>query len=260
MGKIFLSLVSRLLVSLFFALSACQKKSTTEQNAPSKQTSPSALTQPIAGQIQPATVSHEDGSFASYIHFPKDPAATKMESVVQFYCDISDIGRVESTYAIIGTQDAFKAAVQSALDWGRFEPARAGEKPVPVYLGGTVLFMHQNGQPVIVISLATAERERVAKFANYIQPQLIGGLRRCLEDAETHASINLPNQGASEVLVKVGDRGEITSSSIVSENPKDIGLGEFLAGAIKSAQFTPAYSDGKQTTGAINVIANFGEF
>jgi hypothetical protein len=37
-------------------------------------------------------------------------------------------------------------------------------------------------------------------------------------------------------------------------------LGNFLLGAIKDAQFTPAYANGKIGAGAINVVANFGEF
>ena len=48
-----------------------------------------------------------------------------------------------------------RRAVQTALDWGRFTPATVNGKPVRVYLGGTVLFIHQNGEPVIVVSLAT---------------------------------------------------------------------------------------------------------
>jgi Na+-translocating ferredoxin:NAD+ oxidoreductase RnfG subunit len=205
-------------------------------------------------------VGRDEGSFANHVHFPKDPAFTKMDSIVQFYCDISSEGTVETTHAVIGNNEAFKSAVQSALDWGRFKPASLDSKPTSAYLGGSVLFMHQDGQPIIVVSLATAERDRIGKLAHYVQPQLIGGLRRRLEAAVANASVGIPYQGASEVLVKISENGEIASITVVSENPKDIGLGDFLAGAIKDARFTPAYSDGKQTAGAINVIANFGEF
>ncbi len=161
---------------------------------------------------------------------------------------------------MVSNQVAFKQAVQTALDWGKFQPATVGGKPVPVYLGGTVLFFRQDGQPTIAISLATYDRERVGKLTNYIQPQLIGGLRRRLEAAERTTTIDLPERGAAEVVVNVGEHSEVTSTSVVAENPKDIGLGDFLIGAIKDAQFTPAYSDGKPTAGAMNVIANFGEY
>ena len=102
--------------------------------------------------------------------------------------------------------------------------------------------------PPSSISLATYDRERVSKLTNYIQPQLIGGLRRRLETAERASTINLPTKGAAEVLVNVGEHSEITSTSVVAENPKEIGLGGFLIGAIKDAQFTPAYNDRKTSS------------
>jgi hypothetical protein len=81
-----------------------------------------------------------------------------------------------------------------------------------------------------------------------------------LEEAERASAINLPVKGAAEVLVNVGEQAQITSTSVVAENPKEIGLGDFLIGAVKGAQFTPAYNDGKPAPGAMNIIANFGEY
>jgi Gram-negative bacterial TonB protein C-terminal len=249
--------VSLLALSLGFSISACKKKAVTEK-APAAPSS--AQTGPMTGAALPAIVGRGEGSFANYVHFPKDPAMANLEGAVQFYCDIAEDGTVATTYAVASNQIALSAAVQSALDWGKFQPAMRGGKPVPVYLGGTVLFFHQDSRPTIAISLATYDRERVGKLTNYIQPQLIGGLRPLLEKAERASAINLPIRGAAEVVVNVGERSEIISTSVVAENPKEIGLGDFLLGAIKDAQFTPAYSNGKPAAGAMNVIANFGEF
>jgi hypothetical protein len=247
-----------LALSLGFSISACKKKAAIEKAAvPPPGSSPS---QPMTGVAIPAIVGQDEGSFAKYVHFPKDPATANLEGAVQFYCDIAEDGTVATTYAVVSNQKALETAVQSALDWGKFQPATIGGKPVPVYLGGTVLFFHQGGRPTIAISLATYDRERVGKLTNYIQPQLIGGLRPRLEKAERASAINLPTKGAAEVVVSVGEHSEITSTSVLAENPKEIGLGDFLIGAIKDAQFTSAYSDGKPTAGAMNVIANFGEF
>ncbi|SRR5712692_4939605 len=264
MDKVFISQsawIALLLATICLAPCACEKRSSAVPNAslPEDQSRPSVEIRPTPGTIEPAIIGREQGSFANYIHFPKE-AAAQTDAAIQFYCDVSEEGSVETTFALVGNQDAFKKAVQSALDWGRFTPARVDGTARPVYLGGTVLFLHQGGQPVIVISLASAERDRIGKLSNYIQPQLIGGLRRSLEEAESNATINLPNNGAAEVSVKVNERGQIASSSVASENPKEMGLGEFLIGALKNAQFTPAYSNGKATAGEINVVANFAEF
>lgn len=246
-----------LLASCFLPLASCQKKAPVTAAAPDHTPSRPPLN---PESVRPAIVGQEPGSFASYIHFPKDPVAAKLDVAVQFYCDVGDNGAVQTTYAVVSNQDVFKAAVQSALDWGKFTPATVDGKPVSVYLGGTVLFVHERGQPVIVVSLATYDRVRVSKLTNYVQPQLIGGLRHHLENALATAKIDIPTTSVAEILVSVGEHCEIASTSVLTENPKGIGLGNFLLDAIKGGQFTPAYADGKIGAGAINIIANFSQF
>jgi hypothetical protein len=246
------------LAVLSFGPAACKKRADTTPvvATPSQETSPNGAPK----TVEPATVGREEGSFANYLHFPKDSAVAAGESAVQFYCDISSDGLVTTRYALIGNVPAFKAAVQSALDWGHFNPAKVNGKPVPVYLGGTVLFMHQSGQPVILVSLATAERERVGALANYIQPQLVGGLADRLYHTDSTLMWNRPWSGAAEVLFKISERGEIQSSSVISEIPKDSGLGELIQNMTKDAQWTPAYDNTKAAAGQINLVVNFGEY
>jgi len=47
-------------------------------------------------------------------------------------------------------------------------PFFAGGKAVPVMLGGTVLFLNSTGQPIILVSLATAQNEKAVSGRNYI--------------------------------------------------------------------------------------------
>ena len=153
-----------------------------------------------------------------------------------------------------------KGAVQKALDWGRFTPATVNGKPVRVYLGGTVLFLHQNGEEVMVVSLATHDRDRVGKMANYIQPQLLGGIRHTMEGAISSLTQGILVAGKAEVVVSVDAKGVVTGTSSISENPKGSGLGPLLDGAVRKAQFTSAYENGTPAAGGINVVANFGQF
>ena len=219
-----------------------------------------AAAPPITGPVTPALVNQEGDSITHYLHFPKDPVVAKLDGAVQFYCDVTADGLVETTHALIGNNDAFKEAVQKALDWGRFQPATVNGKPVRVYLCGTVLFLHQNAQEVIVVSLATHDRDRVGKLANYIQPQLIGGLRHTLEKAISSLTQGILVAGKAEVVVSVDPKGTLTGTSALSENPKGSGLGVLLDDAVRKAQFTPAYENGSPTAGGINVVANFGKF
>ncbi|MDQ3200316.1 MAG: energy transducer TonB, partial [Verrucomicrobiota bacterium] len=214
----------------------------------------------ITGPVTPAIVNQGADSITHYLHYPKATAAEKMDGAVQFYCDLLENGSVESIHALVANNDVFKNAVQTALDWGRFTPATVNGQPVRVYVGGTVLFLHQNGEPVIVVSLATHDRDRVGKLTNYIQPQLIGGLRHTLQKAISSLTKGILVGGRAEAVVSVDATGKVTGTSNVSENPKGSGLGNLLDGAVKSAQFTPAYENGTKAAGAINVVANFGAF
>jgi hypothetical protein len=255
-----------LLALLLVVTGGCQRK--TETAAPvsptpgSKNTSVQAkpFAAPISGTMTPALVTQDADSITHFLHFPKDPETAKLSDIVQFYCDVTDTGTVESTDAVVGKNPAFEAAVQTALDWGRFAPATVNGNPVPVYLSGTVLFGHRDEQELIIVSLATYDRERVGKFANYFQPQLIGGLRQTMQKALAEANRGNISAGQAEVVVKVDASGKVGDITSVSENPKDSGLAQILNDGLRQSQFTPAYENGKATAGAINVVADFSRF
>lgn len=214
---------------------------------------------PLTGNVTPAIVEVGPESISYYLHFPDDPEAAKRNSVVQFYCDVSDEGVVEATYGLIGKDEAFKAAVQTALDWGRFTPAKIDGFPTAVYLGGTVIFAHEKGAPVIVVSLATHDRERVGKLVNYVQPQLLGGLRRQVAKIIRQIPHDFPVSGVAQAVAEIDPVGKLTGTSLVGEAPKGSGLGELLTVSIKGAQYTHAFENGKAVAGAIDVVADFSK-
>ena len=263
MEKIFVRRLANLSLALAVGcggFTACRKKSETAAPTPTPSSSPFVAAPPISGPITPALVDQGSESITHYLHYPKEARAAKLDGAVQFYCDVSEAGLVETTHALVAKDNSFRNAVQTALDWGRFTPATVNGKAVRVYLGGTVLFLHQNDEPVIVVSLATHDRDRVGKLANYIQPQLVGGLRHALEKEISSLSKGILVSGKAEVVVSVNAKGAATATSNISENPKDSGLGLLLDSAMRKAQFTPAYENGAPVPGAINVVANFGQF
>ncbi|MEP6936834.1 MAG: hypothetical protein ABI871_02080 [Chthoniobacterales bacterium] len=250
--------------ALVVALFACGVASSPGAAEPSPAaTTPRPTSSPTPataqGPVEPATVGNGPDSIATRLHSPKNAGANASDAAAQFYCDISAQGDVENTYRVVAKQDEFREAVQSALDWGHFKPARLNGRPVAAYVAGTILFLHRDGQPVIVVSLATQDRERVGKLANYIQPQLIEGLRRRLEIARAALPYSLVVVGSAEVVVKVSDTGALLSTALMAENPKGTGLGTLVESALKGAQFTPAYLDGKAVPGEINVVATFSD-
>ena len=111
-----------------------------------------------------------------------------------------------------------------------------------------------------VVSLATHDRDRVGKLANYIQPQLVGGLRRALQTEISALTQGIVVSGQAEAVVSVDAKGAVTGTSGLSENPKGSGLGILLDSTVRKAQFLPAYENGKPAAGGINVVANFARF
>lgn len=254
-----------LILTLAGGFTACQKKTETAAPAKPEASATPAVPEetsapPISGPVTPALVTPGADSITHYLHYPAEAKKDKLDGAVQFYCDLLENGAVETTHALVANNDIFKAAVQNALDWGHFTPATVNGKPVRVYLGGTVLFLHQNNEPVIVVSLATHDRDRVGKLTNYIQPQLVGGLRHPLEKAIASLTKGILVGGKAEVVVKVNENRGVTGTSDISETPKDSGLGALLNGAMKKAQFTSAYENGKQAAGGVNVVADFTRF
>ena len=254
-----------LLVLLLWVAGGCQRKTETAvPGTPTPGSHTPAQVKPfaaaISGPVTPAQVTQDADSITRYLHFPKDPEIAKLSDTVQFFCDLTDTGTVESTDAVVGKNPAFEAAVQTALDWGRFAPATVNGNPVPVYVSGTVLFGHRNEQELIIVSLATYDRERVGKFANYIQPQLIGGLRQAMQKALAEGNRGNISAGQAEVVVKVDANGKVTDIKSVSENPKDSGLAQIVNDGLRQKQFTPAYENGKAAAGATNIVADFSRF
>ena len=260
---LFLRLSTAMTLSLAWCGLAHETKAQTVEASPSTGsvtvTAQTPAASPTARGVQPASVGDQVDSFAKYLHFPKNPAAGAIDGAAQFYCDVSETGSVETTYAVLGSQPLFNAAVRSALDWGRFTPASVNGKAVAVYLAGTVLFVRQDGKPVIVVSLATHDRERVSKFANYIQPQLIGGLRARLLRAEAGLPPGVFANGTAEVLVSATEQGKVSSVKTTAQDAKDTGLSALLEATLKDCAVTPAYLNGKPAAGAINVVATFGD-
>ncbi len=245
-------------------LVSCKKNAAPANGAASPAASPAApdpgATPAIVGPVQPAFVGKDASSFTSHLHFPKDASVANVTGTVQFYCDLSETGDVEHTWAVLGSHPPFSRAVQTALDWGKFEPAKIDGKATAVYVGGTVFFMRDEKGPLIVVSLATHDHERVGKLANYIQPQIVGGMRRVMERAESRLEEGVWIKTGAEVIVNLDPEGQITSTSIKGETPEGTGFGLFLEQALRrEAQYIPAFSNGKKVPGSINVVAVTGE-
>jgi TonB family protein len=213
------------------------------------------------GAAHPAAIGQGANSFAMQLHYPPKEKAAKKQGVVKFYCEISPAGKPGHISTLYGKgQERFGTAVEFALHHGRFNPATVDGKAVPVLLGGTVLFLVDNGRPTIAVSLTTAESDKIAKLANYQQPQMLDSdalFRRKIFAHRDKYTLRPGLHPGAVVRAHVDAQGKILSKSIESESPPNGGHGRLLLDVLDEERFIPAQSDGQPVAGDFEVAVDF---
>jgi TonB-like protein len=226
---------------------------------------------------RPAMVGSGGNSFAAHLHYPPTARAQRKQAAVTFYCEIGTDGRPRQTDLSGKAAPEFNQMVNQALRQSRFEPAMVDGKAVPVIVGGTVLFLFHRNQPHLIVSLSTAEPEKIARMSNYIQPQLLASsaeLRRIIDRKRSSAGTNtaaspmepslisyrtfdidyMPaGMARAEVLAHVDVNGNVGATRLLAETPPNGGLGVALAKALQNARFIPALNNGRPAAGDFNL-------
>ena len=212
---------------------------------------------------RPAMITNGGDSVAAHLHYPPKAKAAKVQTAIPFYCEVGADGK-PAHLQLYGPKDKaeFRIALLAALRNGRFQPAMSGGKAVPVILGATAIFMFHGNEPVIVISLSTAEKEKIATLGNYIQPQMLASsaeFRRKLLKARFDPDIHLrPGEHPGAVAVaQVDAQGNLLSTKIAAESPADAGWGPLLLKGFQGAKFISALNNGKPVAGQFDLIVNY---
>jgi Gram-negative bacterial TonB protein C-terminal len=217
---------------------------------------------PLAlGATHPATVGQGPGSIAMQLHYPPKERAAKAQGAVKFYCEVSPEGKAGHISTMCGKGEArFGTAVEYALHHGLFTPAVVDGKPAAVMIGGTVVFLMTSGPPTIAITLATAEKEKIAGMSNYVQPQMIDTdalFRRKLFALRDKYTLRNGAHPGAVVLVHVDAQGKPVGKKIETESPVDGGRGRVLLDVVDAEKFIPAQSNGQSVAGDFEVAVDF---
>jgi hypothetical protein len=215
---------------------------------------------------RPAMILSGGDSVAAHLHYPTKAKAAKDQAAIPFYCEVGANGKA-AYIQLFGPEDKtpFRVALLKALKEGRFQPAMSDGKPVPILLGGTAFFMFNGNEPIIAISLSTADKEKTAALGNYIQPQMLASnleFRRKMWKSRFDSDIGwvpgarVMHPGAA-VVARVDAQGNLVSTKIVAEHPPNTGWGRLLVKGFQGAKFIPALSNGKPVTGEFDMIANY---
>jgi hypothetical protein len=208
---------------------------------------------------EPAVIGQGGNSVASKLHYPASAKAAKKEAAVHFYCEVGRDGQARHTRIIAeDPRGPFREAVAKALAQGRFTPARVGGKNVAVMMGGTVMFVSANGQPTIMITLSSAERDKAASRQNYIQPQMLMDFHDFEQKIILFAkaeSLGFTSAPAAEITTNVDANGNAGPMKLVAESK--YGWGRVAQRACEGAKFIPARANGKPVAGQFNFPIDF---
>ncbi len=209
------------------------------------------LTQPLVGQsnpeFRPALVGSGPNSLVNLIDTEKLLQAGQRDAVVMFDQMVFPFpvkGAYGSVYRGTENSQPLQKAVLRALDRAQFIPAIAQHKKTAVDFRGTVMFF-ANQEPHLRV-FANQETRELARFADFIAPQLIGGSTKWdASDPQLETARRLRKTGAVVLSLHVGKKGELLSSRIVSEDPPNLHFGAAVLKSFKAARFIPAFRDGK---------------
>jgi len=213
-----------------------------------------------AQDVQPAMIGQTPDSVATRLHYPDTAKKSRTEGAVQFYCEVGADGRTRHLRVIAESSwSALRFAVKNAIQQGRFIPARVNGKPTSVMIGGTVFFLIPKGQPTILVTMATADKNKAAAGRNYIQPQMITSFNDLERKMYTWRSLVTQYSAypSAEIMCDVDASGNLTGTKIVSESKANSGLGAVAQEACEGAKFVPALDNGKRAPGQFNLAIDF---
>jgi hypothetical protein len=214
--------------------------------------------------LRPAVIGGGADSVAAKLHYPPKERDSKTDAVVVFFCEVAANGKAKNirTYWNQG-YNRFGDAVEKALNQGRFIPAMVGGKPTPVLIGGTVFFVACGDRSTVVISMATADKQKAAAMQNYIQPQMIGSdadfRRKLIDTARAQTVLVNDARANAEVLAKVDTNGNLIDTKLVAESAKNGGWGAILIKAMSGAKSIPASNNGKPEAGEFTWAVRYSE-
>ena len=208
---------------------------------------------PVAGQstpeFRPALVGNGPQSLVNLIDTARLIQAGEQDAVVMFDEMIFPFkvkGNYASVYPGSAGSQLLQKAVLKALNQAELILAIANHKPVGVDFHGTVMFFAQQKPNLRVF--ANQDRHELARITDFVAPQLIGGSTKWdSEDPQLEAARRMNKTGVVVLSLQVNEKGELTSSKVIAEDPPGFNFGAAVLKSFQTARFVPGYRQGKVT-------------
>ena len=200
-------------------------------------------------EFRPALIGSGPQSLVNLIDTARLIQAGEQDAIVMFDEMIFPFkvrGKYASVYPGSAGSELLQKAVLKALNEAEFISAIANHKPVGIDFHGTVMFFPRQKPNLRVF--ANQDRHELARIADFVAPQLIGGSTKWdSEDPQLEAARRMNKTGVVVLSLQVNEKGELTSSRVVAEDPPGFNFGAAILKSFRTARFVPGYRQGKVT-------------
>jgi len=195
----------------------------------------------------PAMIGEGPESLKEKIDYPQSALKAGTNALVTFSCDVEQNGKASRVAIVRATPDSedFIRVARDALKECRFQPATVDGKPVKVWVTGAIIFRIRDGKPLIHLYLHSDD-ETLKTGGNYITAQLIGGWSSFGNRIRyPYPALKNGTEGEVAVRLDIDSEGNPIRIGVPEATPPDQGFAAAVRRALSTAEFIPAYQDGR---------------
>ena len=214
-------------------------------------------------EFRPALIGRGPGALINQIDERALAKAGMTNSAIWFACTVRKTGDIVAVSKFKKTPDAqpLEDELRKKLAQVRLVPAVYKRAPVDVVFFGTISFRKADDKVRLRI-FCNQEEEELRAENDFIAPQIVIGADSSFTGWHYPPAKTAPVEvdGVVAVEMEVDEKGLLTKSTIVAEDPPYLGFGVQVAEDLQGVRFIPAFRNGQpvasKTTMTIFFSAN----
>jgi len=206
--------------------------------------------EPPGKVTQPARVTFQD---RPVYPFAMRASSMRGEVVVDFIVDIE--GRVRNAHVVRSLNPAFDdPAIEAVRKW-RFEPARAGDRPIASHMQVPIVFALEDTLSGGNDGMEVKRRGDLSKLPEALRYDTPPKLRGSVRPVFPYAALSANREGKAVVSYLVDETGRVIDAKVVEASAPE--FGEALLAAIAHFEFQPALKGGRPNKALHGFIQEF---
>ncbi len=211
-------------------------------------------------EFRPALIGRGPGALINQID-EHELAKTDMKNAAVFFaCTVRKNGDISAVSKVRKTSDAqpLEDELRKKLAQVRFVPAVYKHTPVDVIFFGTISFRVIEGKARLRI-FCNQEEEELHAENDFISPQIVIGADSSFTGWHYPPQKTAPVEvdGAVAVELEVDEKGILTKSAFLAEDPPYLGFAGQVADDLQGARFIPAFRNGQPVASKTHLTVFF---